>query len=49
MTIYFQVTTNFSRFFENYFESVVLPENFSGRTADHENNYSESLDQKSVL
>ena len=45
----FQVATHFSNCFENCFESVVLPEKFSGSTTDNENNFSWSLDKKKIV
>ena len=49
MYTYFQVAIHFSVCYENSCVSVVLPENLSGRTTDHENNFLWSLDQKSVF
>ena len=49
--VIFKSQYTFPGCFENCFESVVLPENFSGSTTDCENNFSHSLhrSKKSVL
>ena len=39
-----QLATHFSSYFENCFESVVLPEKISGSTTDYENYFSQSVD-----
>ena len=45
----FKSQHTFQVVFENCFESVVLPENFSSSTIDSENIFSWSLDEKSLF